>query len=213
MHDGARGRRFAYWIGRFWMWITGWQVRGTLPESGKFILIAAPHTSNWDLPFMLAAAYVLGVRVSWLGKHTLFRGPMGAILRRLGGIPVDRRAPQGLVAQISALFRREERLVIAISPAGTRGKRESWRSGFYRIALAAQVPIACGYLDYGRKEAGIGLSFLPTGNVAADMARIRAFYSGIMGKFPENTATIRLREEEESEAQQEARTTGKPAEG
>lgn len=195
-HIGPTTGKFGYWIGRLYMWIFGWKVEGKIPEVSKFVLIAAPHTSNWDLLFMLGAANIFRIKVSWIGKHTIFKEPFGPLMRWLGGIPINRESPQGLVAQIVDQYNEKEKLVIAIPPSGTRKKRDYWKSGFYWIAHSAQIPVCCGFLDYAKKEAGFGLSFVPTGDLKQDMNRIREFYSGIMGKNPEMTATIKLRDEE-----------------
>ncbi|MGD8463769.1 MAG: lysophospholipid acyltransferase family protein [Anaerolineae bacterium] len=190
------GSPVAYWLGRFWMWLFGWQVKGHVPAGGKFVLVGAPHTSNWDFPFTLAAAAVLRLRISWLGKDSAFKGPLGPIMRGLGGIPIDRSSPQGLVSQIAARFDQSDQLIIAIAPSGTRRQTQYWKSGFYWIAHAAQVPILCGYLDYRRKRAGVGLSFVPTGDIGADMDRIREFYQDFQGKKPELATRVRLADED-----------------
>ena len=144
---------------------------------------------------MLATAYVMRVRVSWLGKHTLFVPPFGWLLRKLGGIPVDRRAPQSLVVQMAEKFKSSDDLVLAISPEGTRSKTGTWKSGFYRIASASGMPIGLGYLDYGRKSCGLGMFVTPSGNVKEDMDRIRDFYRGVRGKYPNLESEPRLPEE------------------
>lgn len=185
-----------YWIGRAWMGFFGWRVEGVLPATRKFVFIAAPHTSNWDLPFMLATAYILGARISWLGKHTVFVGPFGWFMRALGGIPVNRTARHNMVQQVAERFAAREELILAIPPEGTRKKVEYWKSGFYHIALAAQVPVGMGFLDFGRKVAGLGPMLHLTGNVKADMDAVRAFYGPLRGKIPEYESVPRLREEE-----------------
>jgi 1-acyl-sn-glycerol-3-phosphate acyltransferase len=139
---------------------------------------------------------VLGVRLSWLGKRDLFRGPMGPVFRRLGGLPVDRGAPQNQVRQAIDWFADTPRLLLAIAPSGTRSRVAHWKSGFYHIARGANVPVLCTFLDYGRKVAGVGPAILPTGDVRADMDRIRAFYEGIVGRYPSLATPVRLREEE-----------------
>jgi 1-acyl-sn-glycerol-3-phosphate acyltransferase len=192
-------RGIKFWIGRAWMGAFGWRVEGAVPATRKFVFIAAPHTSNWDLPFMLATAYVLGVRISWLGKHTLFEGPFGWLMTALGGIPVDRRSRHNMVEQVAERFEKSEELILAVSPEGTRKQVELWKSGFYYIALAARVPVGMGFLDFRRKVAGLGPLLNPTGNVRADMDQVRAFYRDIRGKLPELESTPRLREEEEPE--------------
>jgi 1-acyl-sn-glycerol-3-phosphate acyltransferase len=189
-------RTIKYWVGKAWMGAFGWRVEGELPAARKFVFIAAPHTSNWDLVFMLMAAFVLGVRISWLGKHTLFRRPFGWFMRSLGGIPVNRRSPQNLVQQVAARFAKTDDLILAVSPEGTRKEVTYWKSGFYQIALAAQVPIAMGFLDFGRKVGGLGPLLHLTGEVSADMDQVRAFYRDIRGKRPALESTPRLREED-----------------
>jgi 1-acyl-sn-glycerol-3-phosphate acyltransferase len=182
-------------IGKLWLRLFGWRLHGEGLKYRKFVLIAAPHTSNWDLPFMLATAYALDVHISWFGKHTLFAPPWGWFMRRLGGIAVDRRAPQSLVAQIADKFEHSNDLVLAVSPEGTRSRAAWWKSGFYQIAKQAGVPIGLGYLDYQRKLCGVGMFVFPTGNVSEDMNRIRAFYRDIRGKYPQMETEPRLREE------------------
>lgn len=180
-------------LGRLWLLLNGWRVEGSLPpDAQRVVFIAAPHTSNWDLPYMLAVASVLGIRMGWMGKKTIFRAPFGGLMRWLGGVPVDRSAPHGLVAQMAAEFAARERFALAIPPEGTRGRRPHWKSGFYRIALAAQVPIACGFLDYKRRCGGIGPVFMPSGDASADMARIAAFYADVTGRYPEHFGPVRL---------------------
>ena len=185
------------WLGRLYLWFFGWRVEGALTPTARVVLIAHPHTSNWDLPHMLACAYVLGLRPKWLGKRELFRFPFGWFMRWLGGIPVDRRKSHGLVAQAAEKFESADPLVMVVPPSGTRRRAERWKSGFYHIARSAGVPIACGFLDYGRKCGGIGPLISPTGDVRQDMDRFRAFYAGITGKFPAQATPVRLREEDE----------------
>lgn len=185
------------WAGQFVLWISGWKTEGELPSNKKFVMIAAPHTSNWDLVYMLAVAYVFKLDVSWLGKHSLFKGVFGWFMRWLGGIPVDRSGNKNYVEQIRTVFEERETLFLAVPPAGTRSKRDYWKSGFYYIAQAANVPIVMGFLDFKRKVGGVGPAFVPTGDVKADMDVFRAFYSKVTGKFPDKTSRIRLRVEDE----------------
>jgi 1-acyl-sn-glycerol-3-phosphate acyltransferase len=184
-----------YWIGRFYAWLLGWDVEGELPESGKFILVGAPHTSNWDFTFMLMVSFIFRVKVSWLGKDSLFVKPFGGIMRWLGGIAVRRESRNGVVEQIADRFQKSEKMVLVIAPAGTRKRRDHWKSGFYWIAHRAQVPILCGSLDYHRKLVHLGLSFVPSGDVKRDMDRIRSFFEGAQGKYPELASVIRLPDE------------------
>ncbi len=198
-------------IGRLGLRLVGWRSVGRAPDRGA-VLVAAPHTSNWDLLYMLLVAADLGLDVHWVGKHTLFRPPLGWLMRAVGGIPVDRRARHGAVAQLAEAFRKDPNLVLAVAPEGTRGKAPHWKSGFYEIARAAGVPVALGFLDYARKEGGIGPLVELSGDRKADMDRIRAFYADKTGKRPEAFTPPRLRDEGEggqpagSAAQAEATT-------
>ena len=181
-----------HWLGRSWMRLLGWTVLGQVPEGGRFVLIGAPHTSNWDFVFTLATAAALRLRISWLGKDTVFRWPFGGLMRWLGGIPVKRDGVHGLVQQVADRFHECEKLTVAIAPCGTRKKSTHWKTGFYWIARTAQVPILCGYLDYARKQAGIGLCLEPTGDMDRDLEQIRTFYRGIQGKKPALACPIRF---------------------
>jgi len=183
-------------LGRLVLSVFGWQKTGQVPSARNVVIIAAPHTSNWDFIFLLAAAYSFGISVNWLGKDSLFRSPLGPILRFLGGVPVDRSKRNNLVQSLSAQIELGSGISLVIPPSGTRRKTEYWKSGFYQIARAAQIPLICGYLDYKKKEAGLGLSFLPT-DLSKDMNRIREFYEPIVGKYPESKSRIRLREEDQ----------------
>lgn len=194
-HPGPTTSWLLYWVARLWMFVFRWETEGEPPQVPKAVVIAAPHTTNWDLPHMLAAAYIFRFKVSWIGKDTLFKPPFGWLMRALGGIPVDRSAPRGQVKEVAAVFEPYERLMIAIPPAGTRKKRPHWKSGFYWIAHTAGVPIVCGYLDYGRRRACLGYNFLPTGDVLADMEKVRSFYADVRGKFPEAQTPVLLKEE------------------
>jgi 1-acyl-sn-glycerol-3-phosphate acyltransferase len=186
---------FARGLARAWLWFFGWKVEGSLPPGIKAVAIAYPHTTNWDLPFMLAVAYRLGVRPSWLGKRQLFRAPFGGFMRWLGGIPVDRSARTNMVAQVVECFADVDRLFLVIPPSATRHKAVHWKSGFYHIARGAGVPILCTFLDYTRKVGGIGPAIMPGDDVRADMDVIRAFYEGVEGLYPQNHTPIYLPEE------------------
>jgi len=174
----------------------GWRATGARPAQSHYVLIAAPHTSNWDFPLMLLCAMALGLWPAWVGKHTLFRPPFGALMRALGGIPVDRSAASGMVEQLAARFAALPALALVMPPEGTRGRASHWKSGFYHVACAAGVPIALGYLDYARKEGGIGTLMQPGGDLRADMDVIRAFYAGIRGRHPELQGPVRLAAED-----------------
>jgi len=194
-HKAPRCNIAAHWLGRLVIAASGWRIEGGVPDVSKFIMIGAPHTSNWDLILLLAAAYSFRLSVNWLGKDTLFRTVLGPILRFVGGIPVDRSKHNDMVASLVADIGRRDSCAIVIPPEGTRSRTEYWKSGFYWIAKGAGIPIVFGYLDYKRKVAGLGPSFMLTGDVAADMDRIRAFYQDIPARYPEKKAPIRLRDE------------------
>ena len=179
--------------GRLVLRVTRWRVEGAAPDQPKYVLIAAPHTSNWDLLYLLALSFHLGVKVSWLGKDSLFKGPMGFVLRRFGGVPVPRGKKSGMVESLVGEFDRAESLVIVVPPEATRSSTDHWKSGFYRIAAAAQVPIVCGYLDYGHRVGGFGQVVWPSGDLEGDMAIFRSFYADKQGKFPDQVGEVRLR--------------------
>ncbi|MGE0132880.1 MAG: lysophospholipid acyltransferase family protein [Blastocatellales bacterium] len=165
--------------------IFGWRVEGRLPDVNKMVVIAAPHTSNWDLPILLGVAFALRIKARWLGKHSLFRWPFGALFTWMGGIPVNRSASQNLVSQAVEMFRGSEKLILAIPPEGTRGKVSHWKTGFYYIAVGAETPIVMGFIDYKRKAAGLGPALYPTGDIEADMKTFRNFYANVTGKYPD----------------------------
>ncbi|HNT56865.1 MAG TPA: lysophospholipid acyltransferase family protein [Syntrophales bacterium] len=166
--------------------ILGWRREGRLPDFGKFILIGAPHTSNWDFPLVLAYAFSYRIKVFWLGKEALFRNRvLGRLFQWFGGIPVDRAKSQDAVSRTVEIFNAVEKLVLVISPEGTRKKVKKWRTGFYHIARGARIPVVLGFLDYRRKAGGLGPVLFPSGNFAADMETIRAFYATVTGKRPE----------------------------
>jgi 1-acyl-sn-glycerol-3-phosphate acyltransferase len=183
-------------LGKLFLRLCGWRVEGQLPPGTKAVAIAAPHTSNWDLPLMLAVSFVLGVKPSWLGKRQLFVGPFGWLMRRLGGIPVDRARRTNLVEQVVEYFGTVDQLFLVIPPSATRKRATHWKSGFYHIARGAQVPIICAFLDYRRKVGGVGPTIIPSDDVRADMQRIRDFYAPITGKYPALTTPAILLEED-----------------
>jgi 1-acyl-sn-glycerol-3-phosphate acyltransferase len=187
---------FARGLGKFVIWISRWHVTGEVPKARNLVVIAAPHTSNWDWLLLMAAAYSLGISINWLGKDTLFKTPLGPLLRFMGGIPVDRSRANNLVQNLTARIEHGDGINLVVPPSGTRKKTEYWKSGFYRIAEGAQIPIVCGYLDYDKKEAGLGPVFMPT-DLKADMDRLREWYGPIAARFPERKSRIRLREEDD----------------
>lgn len=164
------------------------------------VLIGAPHTSNWDFVLMLAIAWRLRIPMRWLGKHTLFTSWRGSIMRALGGIPVDRRDPSTVVVEVVERVQAGEVFSLVITPDGTRGPHTHWKSGFYRIARATGMPVTLGYVDRTTMTTGLGPTFALTGDVRADMDRIRAFYADKAGMNPELRVEPRLREEDDSNA-------------
>ncbi|PXX50453.1 1-acyl-sn-glycerol-3-phosphate acyltransferase [Aquitalea magnusonii] len=165
--------------------LRGWRIEGSFPDLPKYVLIAAPHTSNWDFPLTLGVCFALRAKLYWMGKHTLFWGPLGPVMRWLGGIPVMRSRSNSLVQQMVTVYQQSERLVVAIPPEGTRQRVKEWKTGFYHIAWGAQLPIVLAYMDYARKVCGFGPVFHPTGDIAADMPLIQDFYRDKVGKYPD----------------------------
>ncbi len=167
--------------------LIGWKAVGRPVEGARFVLIGAPHTSNWDFPLMLMVVLKLRLQVFWMGKHTLFPFPVGWFMKWLGGIPVNRSKAQNLVEQTVQQYREHPQLVVLVPPEGTRAKVKEWKTGFYHIAVNAGVPILMGYVDAATKQAGLADFFHPTGDIAKDMPAIRAFYADKVGINPENT--------------------------
>jgi 1-acyl-sn-glycerol-3-phosphate acyltransferase len=166
---------------------TGWKLDGQLPtDQPKCVLIAAPHTSNWDLPYTLMVAFALRLNIYWMGKEQIFRPPFRGLMMWLGGIPVRRESANNLVAaSIEALQTAEGPVQLVVPPEGTRSKARYWKTGFYYIAAGARVPIVMAYMDYERKTSGLGPVFEPTGDIEADMVTIKAFYAPFKGKNPD----------------------------
>jgi 1-acyl-sn-glycerol-3-phosphate acyltransferase len=164
--------------------LAGWKVLGALPaQASKSVLIAAPHTSNWDLPYTLMVSFVLRLNIHWMGKASIFRFPFGTLMRWLGGVAVDRSKANNLVAASAQAIREASgALQLIVPPEGTRSKTRYWKTGFYHIAVSAQVPIVMAYMDYERKVSGLGPMFIPTCDLEADMVRIKAFYAPFKGK-------------------------------
>ncbi len=184
-------------LARIFLLFTRWRFEGKVPEEPRYVLIAAPHTSNWDLVHMLALGWLKGFKVKWMGKHTLFGFPFGWFMRWLGGIPINRTARANVVEQAAARLREAVRMILVVPPEGTRGKREYWKSGFYFIARAASVPVVLGFLDYSRRVGGLGPCLALSGDIGADMDKVRAFYQPHMARVPGRFTVPRLRSEEE----------------
>ncbi len=164
--------------------LTGWKVQGSLPPNcSKSVFIAAPHTSNWDLPYTLMVAFSLRLHIYWMGKEQIFKPPFRGVMMWLGGIPVNREKSSNLVAaSIEAIQQADGPLQLVVPPEGTRSNTRYWKTGFYYIAVGAQVPIVMAYMDYEKKISGLGPVFQPSGDIDADMVRIKAFYAPFKGK-------------------------------
>jgi len=184
VHDTPLLRPLMRWLALVVLAFTGWRCEGRPPQNAKFVVIAAPHTSNWDFLYTLCMAFIYRLRPRIMMKSSWFFWPMGPLMRWLGAIPVDRSRSHNVVAQSVAAFARYEDLVLVVPPAGTRKRVMRWKTGFYHIAHGARVPIALGFLDYGRKVGGFGPALEPTGDIEADMRRIRRFYDPVAGKYP-----------------------------
>jgi 1-acyl-sn-glycerol-3-phosphate acyltransferase len=168
--------------------LTGWRIEGSLPpEASKAVLIAAPHTSNWDLPYTLMVAFVLRLDVYWMGKQSIFKFPFNNLMQWLGGIAVDRAQANNLVAaSAQALKQADGKAQLIVPPEGTRSNARYWKTGFYYIALGAEVPIVMAYLDFAHKRGGLGPLFYPSGDIDKDMVQIQAFYAQFEGRTNAN---------------------------
>ena len=172
-------------VSRLILKLLGWKVVGGIPVEKKYVIIVSPHTSNWDFIIGRCFGYMLEIEAKYLGKSQLFRFPYGWIFRRLGGIPVDRTKHNNLVAFAIDLFKSSQELVLGLAPEGSRSKVDKWKLGFYHISVGANIPIALGFLDYKKKEAGIGEMVLPSGDMEKDLQQIEDFYQKVTPKYPE----------------------------
>jgi 1-acyl-sn-glycerol-3-phosphate acyltransferase len=179
-----RGNALARAFGHAVVRLLGWRVEGELPNLPKFVVAVAPHTSNWDFVVGIAVMFALDLRIGFLGKHTLFRWPFGGLMRWMGGIPVDRASPHGVVGDSIAAFSRMERRILAIAPEGTRRQVAHFKSGFLQIARGANVPVLLASLDYEARAVRFGPTFTPGEDVEADRRRTEAFFSTVRGKRP-----------------------------
>ena len=179
-------------VSRFILSILGWQLEARLPDEKKYVITGAFHTSNWDFPIGILTMWALGLKANWVGKHTLFRGPMGPLFKLIGGIPVDRTVHTGFIQRIAEIYQTRDEMTLTIAAEGTRSRTEHWKTGFYFIAVKAGVPIALGYLDWGHKRCGIGATLHPSGDIRHDFETIRDFYSDKTGLRPENQGPVKL---------------------
>ena len=167
--------------------IRGWKIRGELPAVRKFIIIAYPHTSNWDVPLTLSICLMFRLKIHWMGKSSLFRGPLGPVMKWLGGIPIYLNESRNVVQQTVAAFNDADELIVVISPEANRAHVQQWKTGFYHIAVGAGLPIVLGFLDFARREGGYLNTFVPIGDLDRDLQEIKVQYQGIKGKYPEQS--------------------------
>jgi len=179
-------------VARFLLWLGGWTIVGGVPSIKKAVVIAAPHTSNWDGFWAIVYKTLIGVDIRWFVKDSMFWFPMNILLKAFGAIPLNRKQARSAVAEAIAAFDTHESFYFGLAPEGTRSMTPGWKSGFYRIAEGANVPVIFGFLDYGNRRLGLGPTLTLTGDKEADMKVCRSFYSSISGRCPEQTSTINL---------------------
>ncbi len=182
----SRGNAFSRWVGRTGMRLAGWGFENEFTNVGKAVAIVAPHTSNWDFPVGVFAMLALGLKVSYLGKHTLFRGPLRGAMLWLGGIPVDRSRSHGVVGEVVARFKATDRMLLVLAPEGTRKKVPEWKSGFYHIAEAGGAGIMPIWFDYSKKLIGSGPSLTPSGDYESDLPKLKGYFRREMAQRLEN---------------------------
>ncbi len=181
--------RFLY---KFFFNLAGWKINGDIPRNlNHYIIIAAPHSSNWDFMVGLATRSILRLKANFLGKKELFMFPFGILFRKLGGFPVDRKNPGTLIDDVVHLYKTQPYFVLALAPEGTRKHVDKWKTGFYKIALKANVPIVMAGLDYGSKTVFFSAPFTPCGDLKLDATHINSFYAPLKGKT-RNTAPVML---------------------
>jgi len=185
-------------ISRLVLKLKGWTVTGTVPNVEKYVIISAPHTSNWDFVYAVLMAGANNINLHWMGKHSIFKWPFSTVMTWMGGIPVKREKNNNIVDETIDVFNKRESFVVAIQPEGSRDKVRYWKTGFYNIAHGAGVPVLLAYLDYEKKECGFGPLFHLSDNLEEDMKKIKAFYVGVKGKrdhlFTEATLRDSLKE-------------------
>jgi 1-acyl-sn-glycerol-3-phosphate acyltransferase len=175
--------------------LAGWTVAIEPPPAPKGIIVVYPHTSNWDFVVGYLAKVAAGLRLEWIGKASLFRPPFAALLRRMGGIPVERGTRAGAVGRLTEEFARRDRIWVALAPEGTRSRSDHWKSGFYHLALAARVPVGLASIDYRRRRVELRTYLTLSGDAGRDLEELRAFYRGVQGRRPEQASDIRFRAE------------------
>lgn len=189
--EPRRASPFVALVGRVVFRLLGWKCKGETPTANKYVILAAPHTSNWDGFFLILAAAMLKLDFSFFGKDTLFKGPLGWFLRSVGGIPLDRSRHQSFVSQAVSWFESHERFALGVAPEGTRQFTPGWKRGFYYIALQAKVPIVMGYIDYAKKEGGILPEVLiPSGDIERDFETLARLYGPLTARHPDRKGPI-----------------------
>lgn len=171
---------------------TGWRLAFEPLPGPKGLIVVYPHTSNWDFIIGVLYKFAVGLPAHWVGKDTLFRWPVAGLFRRIGGIPVNRRERSGFVQSLLDAFASRESMWLAMAPEGTRSATDHWKSGFYRIAVAAGLPVGLGFIDYATRTIGIDTYVTMSGDAASDMERLRSFYADKRGRHPGNASEIRL---------------------
>lgn len=184
IHETILARPLMRWIALIIFKCSGWKVQGPKPDLSRYVIVAAPHTSNWDFLYTLCLTFIYGINPVIMMKDVWFRWPLGSLFRWLGALPIDRSQTNSVVAQSIRKFKQNDRQVLVVAPAGTRKRVPYWKTGFYHIANGAKVPIVLGFLDYQQKTGGLGPTIQPTGDIEADMAVIQDFYKTITGKYP-----------------------------
>ena len=185
VHLRANRSAFAQWFGRTVLDVFGWRVVGELPNLERVLVIGAPHTSNWDFVYAMAAILGLNLKLRWLGKHTIFKFGVTWFMNWLGGIPVNRGKPESIAENVARLVERDKGIIIGIAPEGTRKKVEKWKTGFLRISTALDCPLFLVGLDFPNKLIVLDQLFYPTGDNDADIATLKAFYGKYTGKYPD----------------------------
>lgn len=182
--------------------LAGWRVDKQLPALDRYVLIAYPHTSNWDFVLGMLAKWSLQLPLNWVAKHSIFRGPLRPLLIAMGGVPLNRQKSSGFIEKNIELFRQRDKFILGLMPEGTRSKTRRWKTGFYHIARGADVPIALGYLDYRHKVIGVAKLIYPSGDIHRDFEQIKAFYADKQGYRPENQGDLRIDDHSDKPAQQ-----------
>jgi 1-acyl-sn-glycerol-3-phosphate acyltransferase len=184
VHETMIIKTIMRWLALVIFKFTGWKLKGEKPDLPKYIVIAAPHTSNWDFVYTVCIAFISRINPMIMMKNAWFFWPMGYLFRWLGAFPVDRSKSNDVVAQLVAEFHQRNELIMVVAPSGTRKKVKYWKTGFYHIANGANIPMVLGFLDYRQKTGGFGPIIHPTGDINTDMVKIRSFYSDVTGKHP-----------------------------